>query len=749
MTIQLNKLLPRVHTVAREQTFKQAFARAVFPFLLTLGCGLLASQSASAQWCHDGLGTPCGDLEQRICVVDAWWNLSNCPSECKSPYSLRWAVCRAACPSREIAGVCCGDRGEIACLTSPTCAPGLSVANPLLYDPRFLANCVPPPSPATTPLNGSDPRPFYIWGHNPNSFGKIDADLAAGANALEPDITLAADAPCSGTDATILDLVDEDSSSPYRGGLCFDTHFADWLDHVRAKALEPGSKLALIAFDIKSSVADAQHVKKILDAIRSHLTFYVPTLNVILSVGSIADAKTAFGEGTETGWAGIRPPLREREGVMIDGEDNVQNVYNFFKPLPNNYLNFGYGDGTAVNALDVSFFGAQPRALDHGAFLKASLGFPKVVSYAYLINAKIEMESYINGGVDGIIPGAITSVVPVPDTDCIAHYSSNSTYAAACAHSPITTSDLDVSEIGDLVSVVNSHSEIRLATRDDNPFQPKLQSYGLEIATPTGDGNGTNANLQFTLTGCKGTAQITVNTGFIIPIVYTTGRMENGQTDYVTIPSKDLGTLESIKIYNDGTGLGPEWTFKDIKISSAGYIGANFNNSFEYQALGTTTLPAFATVTLPLKANFAGGGSFSAPDLPDVIAQCSAALPPAPKAIQSCSLTPLIGTTTSTDPFGQGDTQIVWTFTDSANNSRTRTQAVHVHDTIAPVPDASTLPNVVAQCSAALPAPPTATDNCSGKITGMTSSPSTFGQGDFTATWTFTDGVGNHSAENH
>ncbi len=351
---------------------------------MTLGCGLLASQSASAQWCHDCLGTPCGDLEQRICVVDAWWNLSNCPSECKSPYSLRWAVCRAACPSREIAGVCCGDRGEIARITSPTCAPGLSVANPLLYDPRFLANCVPNPSPATTPLNGSAPRPFYIWGHNPNSFGKIDADLAAGANALEPDITLAADAPCSGTDATILDLVDEDSSSPYRGGLCFDTHFADWLDHVRAKALEPGSKLALIAFDIKSPVADAQHVKKILDAIRSHLTFYVPTLNVILSVGSIADAKTAFGEGTETGWAGIRPPLREREGVMIDGEDNVQNVYNFFKPLPNNYLNFGYGDGTAVNALDVSFFGAQPRALDHGAFLKASLGFPKIVSYAYL-----------------------------------------------------------------------------------------------------------------------------------------------------------------------------------------------------------------------------------------------------------------------------------------------------------------------------------------------------------------------------
>src|SRR5258708_13775412 len=99
MTTQSNKLLPK-------QTFnlRYAFARAVFPFLLTLGCGLVTPQSASAQWCHDGLGTPCGDLLQRICVVDAWWNLSNCPSECKSPYSLRSAVCRAACPTREIAG---------------------------------------------------------------------------------------------------------------------------------------------------------------------------------------------------------------------------------------------------------------------------------------------------------------------------------------------------------------------------------------------------------------------------------------------------------------------------------------------------------------------------------------------------------------------------------------------------------------------------------------------------------------------
>jgi hypothetical protein len=633
----------------------------------------------------------------------------------------------------------------------------MSIADPLLYDPKFLLNCVPAALPEVTPLNGSGARPFYIWAHNPNSFGKIDADLAAGANALEPDITLAEDAGMNGcagtTDTTIADLVDEDSSSPYRGGLCkADTHFEDWLHHVYLKAIETGSKLALIAFDIKSSAADAVHVKNILTAIRTHLTSPLQglnvNLNVILSVGSIADAKKAFGTGTETNWAGIRPSdLQSREAVQIDGEDDAAAVRSFFTTSPNNYVNFGYGDGSAVNAADLSFSGTEVRALDKGAFLRASVGQPGIVSYAYLINAKVQMDSFINGGADGIIPGTILSVAPILDTDCFNAYSGDLDKQAKCSFSPNPDSNLDVSEIQDLVSVVSSHPEVRVATRDDNPFPPKLQSYGLEVTTPTGEGNGTNANLQFTLTGCKGTAQMTINTGFVIPLLYTTGRMEQGNTDHVTIPSADLGTLESIKIYNDGTGLGPDWTFQDIKISSAGYIGSDANHDKEYQGLGTYSVDAFDTLTVPLKANFPGGGTFSSPDLPDVVAQCSAPLPAAPVATESCSTTSIVGTADKTGPFGQGDTTITWTFKDSAGNTKTRTQAVHVHDTIAPVANVASLPPVVAQCSATLPAPPKATDNCSGQITGMTTSPSSFGQGDFTATWTFTDAVGNHSSE--
>src|SRR5260221_6776444 len=93
----------------------------------------------------------------------------------------------------------------------------------------------------------------------------------------------------------------------------------------------------------------------------------------------------------------------------------------------------------------------------------------------------------------------------------------------------------------------------------------------------------------------------------------------------------------SIKIYNDGTGLGPDWTFKDLRVSSAGYFGApDLNHVVEYQALGTTTVSAFNTVTLPLVSNFSGRDALRPPSLPRVICQSFAALPAVATAIPSC-----------------------------------------------------------------------------------------------------------------
>lgn len=135
-----------------------------------------------------------------------------------------------------------------------------------------------------------------------------------------------------------------------------------------------------------------------------------------------------------------------------------------------------------------------------------------------------------------------------------------------------------------------------------------------------------------------------------------------------------------------------------------------------------------------------------AASLPDVTSDCSSVLPAAPTATDNCD-GPVVGVPDKTGPFGQGDDVITWTFTDHVGNRTTQTQAVRVHDTTAPAPDANSLPDVTAVCSANLPAAPTAIDNCNSKIAGVPDKTGPFGQGDQVITWTFTDSQGNHSTQ--
>src|ERR1700687_5001493 len=44
------------------------------------------------------------------------------------------------------------------------------------------------PAAAGTGLNGTDARPFYIFGHIPNTLGEAESAIQAGANAPQPDV---------------------------------------------------------------------------------------------------------------------------------------------------------------------------------------------------------------------------------------------------------------------------------------------------------------------------------------------------------------------------------------------------------------------------------------------------------------------------------------------------------------------------------------------------------------------------------
>jgi hypothetical protein len=419
----------------------------------------------------------------------------------------------------------------------------------------FAANPAYAEGGSLTILNGSAPRPFYIFAHNPNTVHDAEVALQAGANALEPDITVAepdTSNPSCGTGV----LVDWDSSSPNRDGLCSDTRFVDWLKGVHKLAIQyPG--LALIAFDIKSPAATAAHGVEIWSAVRTYLNTDGVNINVIFSVGTRSDGGV---------FANIIGYLGPREGVQIDAEDDPVAVVDYFSGQT---ANIGYGDGTAFQGPDL------PRAIDHAAFLRASVGYPKVVTYVYTLNHVTSMHSFIDSGVDGIIPDAFG-----------------------------VQASGDPSYITKLLNVVNEHPEIRVATRDDNPFVPALQSYGLEVLTDSDVFSGTDANLSFTLLGCRGSATITVDAGEVLDPIYDSGRMRDGNWDWMAIPSMNLGKLTSVRIFNDGTGDASGWGFDDIRVSSAGWLGPNFGHAREYRHPHFHSLDGGHSITLPLEPNF-------------------------------------------------------------------------------------------------------------------------------------------------
>ncbi len=134
--------------------------------------------------------------------------------------------------------------------------------------------------------------------------------------------------------------------------------------------------------------------------------------------------------------------------------------------------------------------------------------------------------------------------------------------------------------------------------------------------------------------------------------------------------------------------------------------------------------------------------------LPDFVTACAAleADVAAPTATDNC--TGLV-TATSDAVFPiNASTTITWTYTDASGNSETQTQNIVINDNVAPTPDAALLADITAQCELleADVIAPTATDNCVGVVT-VTNDGAFPITASATITWTYTDSVGNTSAQ--
>jgi hypothetical protein len=436
--------------------------------------------------------------------------------------------------------------------------------------------------------NGQHRRHFYIVGHNPNTIDEVRRHLAAGANALEPDVMHFSEDAIDPDGYYINSYAADSGLFMYHDDVLLTTRKPTTVEDYLAAVhdmVKRGDNIALITFDIKSPAANREDGQRLVSAVQDYLNYDDVLVNVIFSVGDYPDVGIFGGikfqigpiEFDESDKPGIADQLGDTElggraGMMIDGTNDPVRVYNSFlvilgwarnrtgTTLP---YNIGYGNGSAGES-----GGFAPNVLpsmDQATWIRASQGLAFSIPYAFPIEGASRMQEYMNTGVDGLIPDFDLLATPTPGT---------------------------LVQIALLRSLVDASDEVYLATRNDNPFEPNMEVYALRVDTLDDFGAGTDSDLTFTLTGCAGTSSVTYDASY-------KKRFEQGDRNYVTIPSKDLGRLASLKLSSDGTGNGPGWDPGRIQISSAMYgipysadVGVVFSDEVSEDSDRTKSLSA-------------------------------------------------------------------------------------------------------------------------------------------------------------
>ncbi|GEM_PF-3885318 len=133
-------------------------------------------------------------------------------------------------------------------------------------------------------------------------------------------------------------------------------------------------------------------------------------------------------------------------------------------------------------------------------------------------------------------------------------------------------------------------------------------------------------------------------------------------------------------------------------------------------------------------------------NLPEVVVACSTVLEP-PKADDNCAGEIIAITSDPIVYTKRGDYVVNWVYYDGNGNKVVQQQSVRVTDHIVPVPDSPNLPVITDECSVSLK-PPTATDDCDGKIIATTRHDVDIDiQGEYEVEWVYTDESGNFSSQ--
>jgi len=414
--------------------------------------------------------------------------------------------------------------------------------------------------------NSQHTRPFYIVAHNPNELSDVDAVLAAGANALEPDIMRF-------SDATVVGPADTDHVNDHAGpsGLFMyhdhvvittrlPTTVEDYFDYVHHLIADIGVNIALITLDIKSAAASSGLVLNLQNAVHTHLNYGGVRVNVIYSVGSTSDIGALFA---------LRGGLADNEGVQVDGEngpDAAGTVFNDFNDEEGiDHIAFGDGgfgvtlglNDPALPFVDSLSPGVVP-SIDFASWFRAG-GF----------GGFWDFNQYLYGGYGKGF--AISYAYPIPiDTPpnigyvAFAFMDEVDGLIADSDEQPQILSDT-VASIRNLRNYIDNYDpDHYVATAADNPFYIPPESYAIQAKTTSGLFDGTSDTIRFDLTGECGTSTVFVEGDF--DHRFHRDDPTHSADTYITIPSKNLGKLKSLRLSSSGSNT---WRVGQIHIASA------------------------------------------------------------------------------------------------------------------------------------------------------------------------------------
>lgn len=392
--------------------------------------------------------------------------------------------------------------------------------------------------------NGQHTRPFFIVAHNPNELQNVDDALAAGANALEPDVmkfsdeTIVAnsqDHPNYHQGPSGLFMYHDDTTKTTR----LPTTVEEYFDHVHDAVLS-GANVALITLDIKSPAV--WYLAPLRDAVRSHLNHDGVRVNVIYSVATLGDAARFSPLFNPTPFTST---LEDNEGIQIDGENDAEAVLKALVAdggprhvaFGNGSLGVSYGLApNVVPSLDQASYLRASGYWDEGHYDNGGTGLGVAIPYAYPIpmgppTALGQLPLALLNSVDGLIPDADIQPQVFPVT---------------------------ADNIRELRAYIDADPNRYVATAADNPFYVPPEAYALAVGTDSGLLDGTTDTITFTLTGSCGSASISVDGDFL-------HRFHHGDVTYVTLPSKNLGRLTSLQLSSNGDD---DWEPTVVAVSS-------------------------------------------------------------------------------------------------------------------------------------------------------------------------------------